>query len=219
MKKSVNILNMNIIGNPPFYEAKPTGKKRTAAHLDIKIWDKICKVFEKHEIVFIMSHSCNQMKNHGYTAISDEEQFPGVGISICIFERKPGEKPVEIIDKYEVNGWRAYRREHDMRGKCSHTLHEVIENLDLTQVPEGYIAFHRRSGKDISCWKAGEQTLLKNGKLSKTNCFIRTNNPDGLIKFIKDVVQPLYGECVDKYGIGDVDRGFADTIVVPEELI
>ena len=78
---------MNIIGNPPFYEAKPEGKKRTAAHLDIKIWDKICKVFEKHEIVFIMSHGCNQMKNHGYTAISDEESFPGVGIRICIFEK------------------------------------------------------------------------------------------------------------------------------------
>lgn len=70
-KNFVNIPIMNIIGNPPFYEAKPEGKKRAAAHLDIKIWDKVCRVFSDFDITFIMSHSCNQMKNHGFTAISE----------------------------------------------------------------------------------------------------------------------------------------------------
>ena len=209
---------MNIIGNPPFYEAKPAGKKRAAAHLDIKIWDKICRVFEKHEIVFIMSHSCNQMKNHGYTAISDEEQFPGVGISICIFERKPGEKPVEIISKYELNGKLDWLREHDMTKVCNHTLWHLIDRdwnklNKLTEVPEGYLAFQERSGAHINTWLPGEE------KLSKTSCYVKTNNPEEMQKFFDEKVSPEYEKFIKEFGDKNVDRGFTKTIVVPEDEI
>lgn len=223
-KYGVNILNMNVIGNPPFYYPKPEGMKRTAAHLDIIIWKKILEYFPESQVVFIMSYTCNQMKNKGYTSISEIMPFSGAGILVCIFERKPGEKPVKIIKKYEANGKLDWLKEHDKTRECNHTLWHLINRGKLLKnyldvVPEGYIAFHDRSGSHIDCWLPGEQTLLKKGKLSKTNCYVKTSNPEKMIEFFDTVVSPAYSVFIKKFGDCHVDRGFTKVIIVPEELL
>lgn len=86
-------------------------------------------------------------------------------------------------------------------------------------VPEGYIAFHECSGSHIDCWLPGEQTLLKKGKLSKTNCYVKTSNPEKMIEFFDTVVSPAYSVFIKKFGDCNVDRGFTKLIIVPEELL
>ena len=101
---------------------------------------------------------------------------------------------------------------------CNHTLWHLVDRdwkklNKLTEVPEGYLAFQERSGAHINTWLPGEK------KLSKTNCYVKTNNPKELQKFFDEVVSPKYEKFIKKFGDKHVDCGFTKTIVIPEELI
>lgn len=81
------------------------------------------------------------------------------------------------------------------------------------------MAFHECSGAHIDTWLPGEETVLKNKKLSKTNCYVRTSNPEGMQQFFDETVSPEYEKFTKGFGDNHVDRGFTKTIVVPEELV
>ena len=219
-KEYKEILNMKfdlIIGNPPYYEEKPEGKKRTAPHLDSKIWLRLCENTSCH-IIMVMSHSCNQMKNMGYTYMSEQFPFPGAAIDVNIFERKPGEKEIDIVSKYEKNGKYEWLKNNQLE-KCKSLACLVVKPKEINNytVPETYFAYHERSGKNIQTFVGGERTLKENGTPLTCIDYIKCKSQEQAIQlkewFDKNVT-PKYKDFT-KFGDCNVNRGFLQTIEIP----
>ena len=206
-----------IIGNPPYYEEKPKGKKRTAPHLDSKIWLRLCENTSCH-IIMVMSHSCNQMKNMGYTYMSEQFPFPGAAIDVNIFERKPGEKEIDIVSKYEKNGKYEWLKNNQIdKYKSLAGLVVWPEEINNSTVPETYFAYHERSGKNIQTFVGGERTVKENGTPLTCIDYIKCKSQEQAIQlkewFNKNVT-PKYKEFT-KFGDCHVNRGFLQTIEIP----
>jgi hypothetical protein len=208
-----------IVGNPPFYEEKPEGKKRAAPHLDSKIWLSLCENTSRH-IIMVMSHGCNRMKNMGYTYMSEQFPFPGAAIDVNIFERKSGEKEIDIVSKYETNGkyeWLKNNQVDKYKSLSGLVVNFKPEEINDFTVPETYFAYHERSGKNIRTFVGGERTVKENGTPLTCIDYIKCKSQEQAIQlkewFDKNVT-PKYKEFT-KFGDCNVNRGFLQTIEIP----
>lgn len=208
-----------IIGNPPYYEEKPEGKKRAAPHLDSKIWLSLCENTSRH-IIMVMSHGCNRMKNMGYTYMSEQFPFPGAAIDVNIFERKPGEKEIDIVSKYETNGkyeWLKNNQVDKYKSLSGLVVNFKPEEINDFTVPETYFAYHERSGKNIRTFVGGERTVKENGTPLTCIDYIKCKSQEQAIQlkeWFDKTVTPKYKEFT-KFGDCNVNRGFLQTIEIP----
>lgn len=215
------------LGNPPFYFPKPDGFKRASSHLDSLIYKKILNEAPKSDIIFLMSHTCDQMKNMHYTSIEecDNKKFPEISIGISLFTHLQNAKEIEIINKYEKNGKYKWLEENKLLNGIS--LHDIlIDQYSLKKknifneplIPEGYIAFNERASK-FKVFLEGELGIKSNGGHYKCLMFIKTNKQQEFKEWLEGKINIIYKQFVSQFVDIHIDRGFAKCIEVPEELL
>lgn len=212
-----------IIGNPPYNEPKPEGKKRTAPRLDNKIFKLCQQQCSNSHLVFIMGSACSQMKNMKYTWMSDNFAFPGdVAITVNLFEYKPGDKILDIKTKYELNGKRDWLKHNALpleESICS-LINVNGSKQDVLQdtVQPNYFFYNERSYTGIHTYLPGDSVLKKNGKRKVCLDYIKCKNIEQLKKldnYFKTYIAEKFKTFI-KFGDGHLNRGFLRTIPLPD---